>query len=1646
MIIKKFTVYKQSLRPNGLSLQFTVFLAAITVALFVIPATASAAPTASFSVAPRYGAPNRASTFTANASSGVYMIEIYKTPTAYASWEKMTTCYSTTCSYTWTPNSGQTGDWYFVVNAYISPANVGSGNTTNRCGGNPFGLTAGWSDCSSGSADSPIISIGWPPSAPASTYNSCPAPGTTASLSWSAVSGATRYDVYAFDTAYGVNWSSACGTNGRVVCQQVFGTSMTFSTAAGRNYQWFIAACNNYGCTIPASYAGSFTCTLPYCNTNLSWGSCNTYYGGNLCSSNGLMSSTYTAYSGGGPCTPTSGPSQWCSINNCYSGYSCISGICISPPSAPYSLSSSCPAPGTTASFSWSGNNSATSYYELFIDNQANPWGYYSYGNDSAQRIYPPTNSFSSATYTGNTYGWWMRACNSAGCSGSSYGSATYCTLPNCNTNADCDLCGASWGTCSANNGTTTCYYRAYSGGGACNVVSFNQSCTINKCYPGSTCISGSCISPPATPTISSNSCPAPGTTASVSWSAVSGATRYDVYAFDLDYGTPNWSACGANGLVVCQQVFGATSYSFPTAAGKRYQWFVDACNSAGCSSTATSTFSCTPPNCNTNADCDLCGASWGTCSANNGTTTCYYRAYSGGGACNVVSFNQSCTINKCYPGSTCISGSCISPPPAPSLSSPSCPAPGTTASFSWSGNNSTTSYYELFIDNKANAWGNYGTGNDSANRINSPTNSFSSTTFADNTYGWWMKACNSAGCSSESYGSNFTCTPMPPPTAQVTSPTNDSSLTVGVNILVKAAAQIPSPGSLTKGELWVTNATDPNNPTLPVGCPGTTSGYWCLIIDDRSISGTSGTFQGNWTPNAVGTYRIAVNAFDDINKTKCTGNPYTIAAGWSSCGPNRWTQINVVPAPPPPTATINSPANGASVTIGQSVSFSATANGTNLNKVDLYRARAESDLTQPANWTAIKTKTDCNGSSTCTLDTSWATTASDGGIWIISVNAFDNYDQRCSGMEITKLPSYWTAHCGRNGTASNIRLKVVPPAPTNPLGSCPVPGTQANLSWTGNNLATRYDVFVQDLAYGQLNWNTAACGQNGLIACTRIPSSSTSYSLTTTPEHNYQWYVNACTGDNDACSTSASYSTTFNCIPPPPPRASVTGPEIGTKGLASTFTGSLTEGARSGQLWITKGDGRSVFPCPAPASLYFASTGRFWCGIGNGAGSTITGTYTFVEPGIYTTVVNAFSSTNQTGTNPSDECSGTPTELGTNTNAWSDCGIKDNITTVISSGPAAILTLNGSSRKTVGTPATFTATLYGSAQSAQIWITKGDGRSNFYCNGAENNAYRTSAIPPYYWCNIGSGAGSTITGTYTFPEADRYTAVVNAFSSTSPTGDKPANQCTGTPPYLGFDAGKWSDCGANDYIVITSSPPAITNCGSGTVPRAEGLVSTPSLTGNFPTSPTGRCVRDSATAFKPFKIPSYDDLKSLYFDQSKSTAKVEHTGTTGADQLSYYLNNPPAKNLIHITGDLGLNKNIGGSNTSVVFVDGNLSFTSLMTQFTYGSGSSGVVFVVKGNVIIDRSVTRIDAVIISGGTIYTAVTGSETSCSRNNTDAGQLNINGSLISLDNGNIIFCRVPSDNSLPAEVINADPKYLVILRNLYSDTVQRWSEIP
>lgn len=233
----------------------------------------------------------------------------------------------------------------------------------------------------------------------------------------------------------------------------------------------------------------------------------------------------------------------------------------------------------------------------------------------------------------------------------------------------------------------------------------------------------------------------------------------------------------------------------------------------------------------------------------------------------------------------------------------------------------------------------------------------------------------------------------------------------------------------------------------------------------------------------------------------------------------------------------------------------------------------------------------------------------------------------------------------------------------------------------------------------------------------------------------------------------------------------------------------------------------------------------------------------------------------------------------------------------------------------------------------------------------------------------------------------------------------------------------------------------AQTNCFGTKV--CNGLISTTDLYGDFDSSTGGSLISPRA-AFLSHKIPNYNDLFTEYYTLSKAIKTTSNDSPASRGHLRFQV-----APVVHLKGDLNIDGNLDNdvSGPGVVFVDGNLTFSG---DYQYGSlgasadKASGTVFVVKGNVVIGPNVTKVDTVIIAEGKIYTAGLG----CSRSSVTTAQLEIKGTLVSLDKSNpIVFCRTlgTQNSNKAAEVITQQPKYLSIMRNVFASTLERWSEI-
>ncbi len=165
-----------------------------------------------------------------------------------------------TYSFNWTPSA--TGSYSICCRAWNDGIAECRGNCVDTP---PRYLCAGPGSCLS-------VAVVLPP--PASVSASCPAPGSSATVSWSAVSGATAYGLRVNDTTAnpaGLNYSYATGTcqglNGDVCIDNLTTTTYTFTSVPGHVYHWWVHAINAAGWS-NATF-GDFTCTLPASPTGL---------------------------------------------------------------------------------------------------------------------------------------------------------------------------------------------------------------------------------------------------------------------------------------------------------------------------------------------------------------------------------------------------------------------------------------------------------------------------------------------------------------------------------------------------------------------------------------------------------------------------------------------------------------------------------------------------------------------------------------------------------------------------------------------------------------------------------------------------------------------------------------------------------------------------------------------------------------------------------------------------------------------------------------------------------------------------------------------------------------------------------------------------------------------------------------------------------------------------------------------------------------------------------------------------------------------------------------------------------------------------------------------------------------------------------
>ena len=166
----------------------------------------------------------------------------------------------------------------------------------------------------------------------------------------------------------------------------------------------------------------------------------------------------------------------------------------------------------------------------------------------------------------------------------------------------------------------------------------------------------------------------------------------------------------------------------------------------------------------------------------------------------------------------------------------------------------------------------------------------------------WGNTTCSDGSNSDDDDGDNFTCeSNFPanqPPTVSLTSPANNSTVTKGATVNISANAA-DSDGSVIRVEFFAGGTLLNIDPTAP--------------------------YSFNWTTTAAGAYVITARA-TDTDEGVTTSQPVT---------------LNVVPSPDnvPPTVTITSPANNATVSrlLGTTINANASDSDGTILKVEFY-------------------------------------------------------------------------------------------------------------------------------------------------------------------------------------------------------------------------------------------------------------------------------------------------------------------------------------------------------------------------------------------------------------------------------------------------------------------------------------------------------------------------------------------------------------------------------------------------------------------------------------------------------------------------------------------------------------------------------------
>ena len=296
---------------------------------------------------------------------------------------------------------------------------VGTENFGLSCSGNGQIASTGVNVTVTATAIAPATPSGL---APGTTTSPGPTvPDSTVTLSWNVSSGATSYKGDISDVSTGA-------TVGTI---DTSGTSATFSLNQGKQYRWWVEACNAVGCSnqtspiyfqtqagpIPTATISANPSTVPAgSQTTLTWSSTNA---ASCTASNGWSGTKTTSGTEVVSVQATAGTENFglsCSGNGqiASTGVNVTVTATATAPVTPSGLSpgtTTSPGPaisGTLATLAWSASSGATMYIGDITD------------VSTGQSVGTINTSSTSATFAltaGRPYKWWVEACNGTGCS-----------------------------------------------------------------------------------------------------------------------------------------------------------------------------------------------------------------------------------------------------------------------------------------------------------------------------------------------------------------------------------------------------------------------------------------------------------------------------------------------------------------------------------------------------------------------------------------------------------------------------------------------------------------------------------------------------------------------------------------------------------------------------------------------------------------------------------------------------------------------------------------------------------------------------------------------------------------------------------------------------------------------------------------------------------------------------------------------------------------------------------------------------------------------------------------------------------------------------------------------------------------------------